>query len=184
MNIKNKNTLLEKRTDEELMKEVAKGNIDMLRFLFERHNKHVYNFLLKMCGNKILSEDITQEVFYKMIKYRTSYNNGKFVSWMFTIAANSLSSYNNEKLKEYKGIHELTNFLSETNVEVKENYSNLHEALKKLSPNDREILILNRLQGIKHNELAEIVNSTPGAVKTRVSRAMEKLRLIYFEIYI
>ena len=86
-------SLLKQQTDEQLMREVAHGDLDKLRFLFERHHVYLYNFLYKMSGDTTLSEDITQEVFYKIIKYRSSYKNGKFVSWMFTIARNSLATH-------------------------------------------------------------------------------------------
>ncbi len=84
---------MEKLTDEILMAKVAAGDLDVLKTLYERHHKHVFNFLYKMSGDRIVSEDITQEVFYKLMKYRTSYNNGKFVSWLLTIARNSLNTH-------------------------------------------------------------------------------------------
>lgn len=43
-----------------------------------------------MSGDKMLSEDLTQEVFYKLMKYRRNYKNGRFLSWLFTIARYSL----------------------------------------------------------------------------------------------
>ena len=75
------------------MQEVARGALDSLEELFDRHHKHVYHFLLKMSGDVMLSEDLTQEVFYKVMKYRETYNNGRFVSWLFTIARNSLKTH-------------------------------------------------------------------------------------------
>ena len=62
--------LLETITDEELMHQVAKGDLDQLKVLFERHHRHIFNFLNKMTGDRMLSEDLTQEVFYKVMKYR------------------------------------------------------------------------------------------------------------------
>jgi len=172
---------LKESTDEDLMREVALGNLDVATVLFERHHVHVYNFLYKMSKDKMLSEDITQEVFYKLIKYRTSYNNGKFVSWMFTIARNSLSSHFKSTKGTYTDLENLEYRLAEDPDEKMEDYSHLQKALDKLSETDRELLILNRLQEIKYNELAEIMDSTTGAVKTKVSRALNKLRGIYFE---
>ena len=101
-------------TDESLMQQVANGNLDILKVLFERHHAHVYNFLYKMSRDKMLSEDIAQEVFYKVMKYRSSYNNGNFVSWLFTIARNSLHTHfrrnveNNEDLGalEYRTVRD------------------------------------------------------------------------------
>jgi len=171
---------LHKPTDEKLMQQVANGNLDHLKILFERHHVHLFNFLHKMCGDRMLSEDITQEVFYKLMKYRASYNNGKFVSWMFTIARNTLSTHYRRSNKNHEDI-EMVAYSSTAGHEIVEDYSDLHLALNKLDASDRELIVLNRLQEIKYTELAEIVGSTPGAVKTKVSRALQKLKAIYFQ---
>lgn len=167
-------------TDEKLMLQVSNGNLDNLKILFERHHMHVFNFLNKMCGDKMLSEDITQEVFYKLMKYRASYNNGKFVSWLFTIARNTLNTH----FRRAANNHEDIEALDQKHITIDEpntDYSDLHVALQKLDVSDRELIILNRFQEIKYAELAEIVGSTPGAVKTKVSRALQKLKTIYFQ---
>ncbi|MFS4493011.1 RNA polymerase sigma factor [Maribacter sp. 2308TA10-17] len=171
---------MEQLTDEILMAKVANGNLDVLKILFERHHKHVFNFLHKMCGDRMLSEDITQEVFYKLMKYRASYNNGKFVSWLFTIARNSLNTHFRRVSSKTEDI-ETIDYKVAIQEEEKQDYSDLHLAINKLDASDRELVILNRFQEIKYEELADIVGSTPGAVKTKVSRALKKLKTIYFQ---
>jgi len=172
--------LLRTRTDENLMAEVANGNLDMLKILFERHHAHVYNFLYKMSGDKMLSEDLTQDVFYKVMMYRTSYNKGKFVSWLFTIARNSLKTHFTRNRENHANLDAISYKLTEKGTR-NEDYTHLHQALEKLNVSDRELLVLNRFQEIKYNELAEIIGSTPGAVKTKVNRALKKLKTLYFE---
>ncbi len=167
-------------TDEKLMAEVAAGNLDMLKIIFERHHQHVYNFLFKMSKDKMLSEDITQDVFLKLMKYRSSYNNGNFVSWMFTIARNSLHTHYRKNKDQTEEISVAEYRITADEAEI-EDYSHLQKALDKLDKSDRELLILNRFQKVKYAELAEIFGSTPGAVKTKVSRALQKLKTIYFE---
>ncbi len=168
-------------TDEKLMEEVANGNLDVLKVLFDRHHVHVYNFLYKMSGDKVLSEDIAQEVFYKVIKYRSSYKNGKFISWLFTIARNSLKTHFTRDQKTHQDLDSVEFKLIAEQDEKKEDYTHLQKALDKLEESDRELLILNRFQEIKYEELAQIVDSTPGAVKIKVHRAIKKLKNHYFE---
>ena len=172
---------LEEHTDESLMAEVAGGNLDHLKILFERHHVHVFNFLYKMSRDKMLSEDITQDVFYKLMKYRHSYNGGNFVSWMFTIARNNLKTHYRRMQTNTEDVSVLEYRMAENEEEKTADYSHLQQALAKLDASDREVLVMNRFQNIKYAELAEIVGSTPGAVKTKVSRALRKLKTIYFE---
>ncbi|GGD88177.1 RNA polymerase sigma factor [Maribacter cobaltidurans] len=171
---------MEELTNEELMTSVSNGQLDTLKILFERHHVHVFNFLYKMCGDRMLSEDLTQEVFYKIMKYRTSYHHGSFVSWMFTIARNSLKTHF-KRNRPHDDIENVSFNLVAENESNSEEYSQLQLALAKLNASDRELLVLNRFQEIKYKELAEITGSTPGAVKTKVSRALKKLKTIYFK---
>lgn len=172
---------MEAITDEELMQQVAEGDLDQLKILFERHHVHIFNFLHKMTRDRILSEDLTQEVFYKIMKYRTTYSKGRFVPWMFTIARNSLKTYYSRNKEPYESLDIQNEKLFKAVEEEPEDYTHLQRALDRLEAPDRELLILNRLQEIKYNELAEIMGSTPGAVKTKVCRALKKLKTIYFE---
>ena len=162
------------------MAKVANGNLDVLKVLFERHHKHVFNFLYKMSGDRMLSEDITQEVFYKLMKYRASYNNGKFVSWLFTIARNSLNTHFRRVSNTTENIETIHHKIL-LEEEQEKDYSDLYFAINKLDASDRELVILSRFQEIKYDDLAEIIGSTPGAVKTKVSRALKKLKTIYLQ---
>jgi RNA polymerase sigma-70 factor (ECF subfamily) len=134
-----------------------------------------------MSGDRMLAEDLTQDVFYKLIKYRGTYNNGSFMSWMFTIARNNLKTHFTRNHKAHDDIEVLAYKAVEEENEVSENNAHLQYALSQLDPYDRELVILNRYQEIKYEDLAEIMGSTPEAVKTRVCRILKKLKNIYLE---
>jgi len=171
---------LNDQSDELLMAQVAKGDLDVLKVLFDRHHLHVFNFLYKMSGDRMMSEDLTQEVFYKVIKYKSTYNNGKFVSWLFTIARNSLNSHFSRNKVVHSDIGDMA-FKIEGDEGRNEDYSHLHNALNQLEASDREVLVLHRFHNMKYDELAEIMESSAGAVKTKASRALKKLKKIYLE---
>ncbi|MEO9510990.1 MAG: RNA polymerase sigma factor [Flavobacteriaceae bacterium] len=168
-------------TDEILMQKVSAGNLDLLKVLFDRYHRHVYNFLYKMTGDRMLSEDLAQDVFYKLIKYRGSYKNGSFKSWLFTIARNNLKTHFKRNHQNHDDIDVLEYKQLKGQENPEEDYTHLQNALNKLDGMDRELLILNRFQGIRYEELAEIIGSTPGAVKTKVCRALKKLKTVYLE---
>ncbi|MEZ4810070.1 MAG: RNA polymerase sigma factor [Allomuricauda sp.] len=172
---------MEALSDEMIMQKVAEGDLDLLKILFERHHQHVYNFLYKMCGDRMLSEDLTQDVFYKLIKYRGSYKNGSFLSWLFTIARNNLKTHFIRNHKTHEDIDVLEFYQVEPEAGRQEDLSHLQNALNRLNAADRELVILNRFREIRYEELAEIVGSNPGAVKTRVCRILKNLKDIYLE---
>lgn len=172
---------MEQLSDEILMEKVSAGNVDLLKVLFNRYHRHVYNFLYKMSGDAMLSEDLAQDTFYKLIKYRNSYKNGSFKSWLFTIARNNLKTHFTRNHQHHDDLAVLEYKQMDTADNVQEDHSHLQHALNKLSAPDRELVVLNRFQDVRYEELAEIFGSTPGAVKTRVCRALKKLKTIYLE---
>ena len=92
-------------TDEELMLLVANGDLEKLSIIFDRYHLRIYNFFKKMLRDKTISEDLTQEVFIKILKYKSSYKSGNFASWIFTIARNIFTSHYQKNKKElYLGI--------------------------------------------------------------------------------
>ncbi|MFD2563352.1 RNA polymerase sigma factor [Aquimarina rubra] len=171
-------------TDEELMILVSNGDLDMMSILFERYHIRIFNFLLKMTRDRDISQDITQEVFYKAIKYRKSYKKGKFSSWIYTIARNIFSDhYQSQKTKEQR-LDEIEYKMEQEengSLEKEEIKEQLNKALEKLNHTDRELVIMSRYQGIKYQEIAEITGSTAGAIKTKVHRAIHKLKDHYLQ---
>lgn len=161
---------------------VSKGNLDMMSVLFERYHIKIFNFLVKMTRDKEVSQDITQEVFYKALKYRASYKNGKFSAWIYTIARNIFSDhYQKQKNKDQRLEDQLYKIEEINHTQGIETSEELNRALDQLSTSDRELIIMNRYQGIKYQEMAEIVGSTEGAVKTKVHRAIQKLKKYYLQ---
>lgn len=171
-------------TDEEIMLEIATGKLELLTILFDRYHIRIYNFFNKMCRNKMVSEDLTQDVFIKVIKYRTSYKNGNFAAWLYTIARNVFSSHY-QKIKK-----ERSNLIDDEKLDAnetlvtqsnQEELEHLQKALLKLSHSDRELIVMHRFQEIKYDQIAQIIGSTENAVKVRVHRALKKLKEIYFQ---
>ena len=80
------------------MFQVKDGDLARLGILFERHHKILYNFFLRLTGNREASEDLLQEVFLRMLKYRNTYKgSSEFTTWMFQIARNSRADYFRKK---------------------------------------------------------------------------------------
>jgi RNA polymerase sigma-70 factor (ECF subfamily) len=174
---------LKQLSDEELMHNVSQGNLDAMTYIFERYNVRLYNFYFQMIKDSAVCEDLTQNVFLKVIKYKHSYKGGKFVSWIFKIARNLFYDHYQEqkKTQEFESIEDVTGELDDEVIEREEELNHLAKALSCLNEKDKELIVMNRIDGIKYDQIAEIVGSNTTAVKTKIHRIIKKLRVNYFE---
>ncbi|MFT4576711.1 MAG: RNA polymerase sigma factor (sigma-70 family) [Polaribacter sp.] len=170
-------------TDEELMHIVSEGNLDAMTYIFDRYQVRLYNFYYQKVKDVAVCEDLTQNVFLKVIKYKHSYKGGKFVSWIFKIARNLFYDHYQEqkKTQPFENIDDVSSELNEESIEKEEEISHLMKVLNNLSDTDKELIIMNRIEGIKYEQIAEIIGSNTIAVKTKIHRIIKKLRTNYFE---
>lgn len=171
---------MENLSDEDLMELIIGGNLDMMRHLFQRYHIKIYNFCFQMTKDKDLSKDITQEVFYKVLKHRETYRRKKFSSWIYAIARNLCRDYYRTSKKTQPLNDKDVYIIHENSAEPLGNLRQLNFALDQLGTSDRELIVMGKFQGLKYLEIAEITNSSLGAVKTRMHRAMQKLKDSYF----
>lgn len=175
-------------TDKQLMMQVRDGDLNKLGILFERHHKMLFNYFLRLTGSRSGSEDLVQEVFFKILKYRHTYRGeSKFTVWMFRIARNARVDYLKKRKRKADQDVEQDTLLSEDanpgqKYEQKQEIQLLRLALSRLQSQDREVLLLSRFQNIKYKEIAEILGCLEGTVKARVHRATKKLRDIFWEL--
>ena len=166
--------------------EVKNGDLEKLSLLFEKYKTQLFNFFIKQTFDRDVSNDLLQNVFYKILKYRHSFNKDKkFYSWMYKIARNILNDYyfksirsnNNIEIDKLKDNNEL-----DINNEKQENIEQLYSALNKLSPKNREIIVMCKINNMKYKDIAEIMDTSESVIKVTVHRAMNKLRKIYFSL--
>src|SRR5499427_3869552 len=81
-------------TDENLMMAVKNGDVDKLGQLFDRHHRRLFDFFARMTGSRSIAEDLVQDVFFRMLKYRETFRKeSHFKAWMFHIARNARFDY-------------------------------------------------------------------------------------------
>ncbi|MEO1254119.1 MAG: sigma-70 family RNA polymerase sigma factor [Bacteroidota bacterium] len=89
-------------TDEQLMSLVKVGQLDFMNELFKRYSKRIYNYFLKSTLEQSDSDDLTQELFIRIMRYRSSYKEGSTVQfWIFQIARNMIKDHF-RKMKVHK----------------------------------------------------------------------------------
>lgn len=184
----NPKTELDPVSDTALMLKVKAGDIDKLGLLYERYHRMLFGFFWRMSGSVETSEDLVQTVFYRILNKRTQFKGkGKFSSWMFQIAhhlwADYYKKHHRMDLKDDMERWEQKEGLStDEQIEREEKLRQLRTALHALSDDKKEVLILSRYQGLKYNEIARILDTTEGAIKTKVFRALAELREQYMKI--
>ena len=168
------------------MLKVKDGHLSELSVLFERYQVKLYNFFLRLTMDKTSGEDLTQNLFYRIILYRSSFQpaNGNFRSWIYRMARNVHVDFYRQKQKtgENPKGQELENMdmPDEEEVFTEEHYEQLNLAMAKLTPDQREIILMSRYQGLKYEEISRIREISVSAVKVQVHRAIKQLRTIYF----
>jgi RNA polymerase sigma factor (sigma-70 family) len=181
---------VEAPNDHELMIAVRAGEIRQLGELFERYHRRLYGFFVRLTNQTSVSEDLVQIVFYRILKYRHTYRDeGKFSAWIYHLAR-KVAADHFRKHASTPAPTDPADLLEQpdTNPPPSEQASNnedvvlLRTALARLPLEQREVLVLSRLQHLEHKEIARLLDCTVGAVKVRAHRALKELRDIYFKI--
>lgn len=169
------------------MNQVKEGAVDALGLLFERHHRRLYNFCLRLTGEREAAEDLVQEVFTRVLKYRHTYRrDSDFMVWTYQVARNACADYY-KKRGQLAGADEAEEAVSPAplplaEIESAESLRLLREALGRLPLDKREVLVLSRFQNLKYEQIAKLLGTTVGAVKVRVHRALSQLRDVYLRM--
>ncbi|MEP0985832.1 sigma-70 family RNA polymerase sigma factor [Ekhidna sp.] len=173
-------------TDEQLMSLVKSGKLDYLNELFSRFSKRIYNYFLKSTMEKADSDDLTQELFIRVMKYRNSYKEGHSVQfWIFQIARNMIKDHF-RKMKIHKDqfnpVEVMPERLEDRDEQLIEQEMKLHRAMKELTDEKRELLVLSKFQGLKYEQIAKMRDTTVSNIKVQVHRTIKELKEVYFEL--
>lgn len=154
--------------------------------LFERYSAPILRFTTRMLGNEAEAEEITQDVFLKMISRVEQFDGRAAVSsWLFAIAANACRDRLRSKVRTASvPLDAVTESADpgegiETALLDREKRRLVRDALGRLSEEQREALILARYHGLPYSEIARTLKISEGAVKTRIFRAMETLKGVF-----
>jgi RNA polymerase sigma-70 factor (ECF subfamily) len=170
--------------DEELMSQVRNGVGEMLGVLFDRYHSPLFNFYCKLTGSRTLSEDLVQEVFVRILKYRQSYRPGTpFRPWIYQIARNTRTDHFRRQHSEVSWEPELSpSVLFEDSAQQKQEMELLHRALLQMPEEKREVLVLSRFQDMKYDEIAQLLGCEVNTVKVKVHRALQELREVFHRL--
>ena len=148
--------------------------------LFEKHSKNLHDFLFYKFGSYLNPRDKVQEAFIKLWENCANVTPDKAKSFLFTTANNlMLNEYAHHKvvLRHQQSIPKShTNESPEFIMQEKEYQKKLETAIANLSEAQRVAFLLNRVEGKRFKEIAELLDISTKAVEKRIYGALKKLR--------
>jgi RNA polymerase sigma-70 factor (ECF subfamily) len=173
--------------------------------LVRRHQKSLYNFVLRQTRSPPAAEDITQEAFLRVVQRAAEFKHeARFTTWLFTIARNLCVDHARKaKLRRHpsldgpagdaEGARPLLEVVPETRGEGQVDRAaewtsmrrSIVSAVESLPEEQREVFLLREVANLPFKEIAEVTGTAENTVKSRMRYALERLRiaLVEFEEY-
>jgi len=180
-------------SDEELLSAYAAGDPDAFALLLARYRRPLFNFILRTVRNPVVAEDLTQDVFVRIVRRAGDFKgSSKFTTWMYTIARNicidhgrRMSHRRHRSLDAVapgaEGGSPLVERVASQQPGVDRAAASqglraeIAQAVEGLPEDQREVFLLRQVQGMRFREIAEVVGVPENTVKSRMRYALERL---------
>lgn len=155
---------------------IADNDMTSLKLLYEETGAGVYSFALSMMKNREDAEDILQEVYLTVHKSAYLYRSvGRPMEWLMTVTRNLCLSRLRQRRKRAEMI-EADEPVDYSSIFAAEDRMMLSEGLSALSDDERRVVILHAVSGLKHREIAAVLGVPVPTVTGKYRRALKKLR--------
>ncbi len=175
-----------------IVQRVQAGDVASFDQLILKYRERVYAMIYNMTSNREDAADLTQDSFIKAFQSINRFQGqSSFFTWLYRIAVNSSLThirknklrtfFSFDKVHEDAGVSEVINRLTdkkdvERDVFVNELQEKLNEALQKLSIPHRTVVTLFEIDGLSHEEIAEVMTCSVGTVRSRLHYAKQLLQ--------
>jgi RNA polymerase sigma-70 factor, ECF subfamily len=163
--------------DRDLIAKARRGDVEGYNLLVSRWEKRIFNYLLRLVRNREDAMDLSQDVFLKAYQNLPKLDDPrKFSGWLFRIAHNEAFSLLRRRkpdgeLDPDRGVAEAGGRLLPMELSLA-----VESALKRLSDDQREAVLLKVYQGFKFDEMAEILGCPVSTVKSRLYTALDAMK--------
>ena len=182
-------------TEQELVALAKQGDQDAFAQLVEANQNKIYSLALRMTGNPEDGADLAQEAFLKAWRSLPSFQEeSSFSTWLYKLTSNLCIDFLRKEKRRKVAVTTISldddeddsppmevpdhRFTPEAEVERRELRAAMSQALKVMSEEHRQILILREVEGLSYTEIAELLGVEEGTVKSRLARARISLRNI------
>lgn len=168
-------------SDKELIDRFIRGDDKAFRFLYERYVNRIYSMAYRFCRNYETSKDITQEVFLRLYQKKERYNpvisfNTFFYRLAYNCILNYLRDHKEQPIDEWSMQQITTHPASpEENLFATESARRIEKIIDELPERQKTAFILNKIEGLSYNEIAEVMNLNLNVVKSLIHRATLKV---------
>jgi RNA polymerase sigma-70 factor (ECF subfamily) len=184
---------LQSISDAELIERAQDQSVDMavsapaIGELYDRYHEDVFRYIWARVSNQQLAEDLTGEVFIRMVTHLPKYRSSgtPFAAWLYRIARNLVVDHYRKVSNRYEmlPIDEIETLPGEeqsvaNQVENQLFVEQVHGAIKQLKPDRQDIIILRFIIGLPSQTVADILGKTLGSIKVKQHRAIKELRRI------
>ncbi len=174
----------QKKSDIDVLELLKKGDVLAFDTIYQKYCRRLFGFVLKYVKQKDDAEEIVQEVFVKIWESRHKIDVfSSFDSFLFTIAYNSTISLLRKRVTEKKYVDFLISqqqeyIVNDSSVEIQFNELNdkVQLLLNELTPRQKEIFQLSRVEGLTHEEIAKKLNISANTVKNHMVTVLSFLR--------
>ncbi len=173
----------------QLIEDCLAGNSAAFGELVSRHQDRLYNTVLRLLDNPDDARDVVQEAFLHAYQSLHSFKgDSRFFTWMYRIAVNAAISFKRKRrlVLRLQPTADGTGAIdpldaNEANrpgyaMEMAEQEKRVHDGLARLSAEHRSVLVLKDMEGMKYEEMAEILQVPVGTIRSRLHRARLELR--------
>lgn len=177
------------RDDDRLVDQALNGDSRAFEILMEKHESKMYAVALRMCKNREDAQDCLQDAMLRIYKALPTFKGqSSFSTWAYRITMNTcLDDLRRKKVRQAQSLDQMLevgwapvdeNNTAERHVENSELKRNLSKAIQTLPEEMRAAVVLRDVQGFSYEEIANMLSTNVGTVKSRISRGREKLREI------
>ena len=179
--------MAESKSDETLMLEYQKGSYQSFEMLYTRHKRPLFRFMLGLCSNQAIVEELFQEVWMKLIDAKDRYQvRAKFSTYLYQIARNRvIDHYRKSSTQSEHNTDDIDHLIEEQSetrfeqpehqIEADQTMSLLTRCINDLPFEQREVFLLKENAELSINEIAELLSEKPETIKSRLRYALKKL---------
>ena len=175
-----------------LVQRVQAGDVRAFDQLITKYRERLYAIIYNMTANREDTSDLTQEAFIKAFRSINSFKgDSSFFTWLYRIAVNaSLTHLKRSRLRRFFSFDHLDEQISQSELAevladrmqtdkptlIKELQEKLNEALQRLSLTHRTVVVLFEIEGLSHQEIAQVMECSEGTVRSRLHYAKQQLQ--------